>query len=104
MKKKKVVFYEDENKFANFKIRLSYDKIKQGEFFCFLLDCYINNEAPMLKMIEEYKIKNHRMGKTKIASAAKDFLASEELLRKIGVTKSDKDKIFDMIEEEIGEL
>jgi hypothetical protein len=104
MKKKKVVFYEYENNYANFKIRLSYDKIKQNEFFCFLIDYYINNEANMLGMVEKYKVENQRMGAKRIAATAQDQQKSNSLLEKVGVTETDRRAIFDMIEEEIGEL
>ena len=104
MKKKKVVFYECESTYAKFRIRLAYDRLKQNDFFCFLVDCYIENDPGMLKIIEKYKTSKSTMGKKKLASTSKDFEKSKSSLKKIGISESEKDAMFDMIEEEIGEI
>ena len=61
-KKKKVVFYEYEHAYANFKIRLAYDKVRQNEFFGFLIREYTKNNPLMLRLVEDYKVKNSKMG------------------------------------------
>ena len=104
MKKKKVVFYEYENVYANLRLRLAYDKLKQNDFFCFLIDCYIGNNPEMLKIVEKYKLERTKMGKKKITSTAADYEKSNLLLKKIGISESEKESIFDMIEEELGEI
>mgnify|MGYP003133195416 CR=1 FL=1 len=97
-KKKKVVFYESEYMYANFKIRLAYDKIRQGDFFRFLIEEYINNNKHILMAVEEYKIKSKKMGKQKILNTAREFEESNCLLDDLGITKIDRDRIFDIIE------
>lgn len=98
-KEKKVVFYDREHNYANFKIRLRYDGITQGNFFRFLIGNYLKNNSHMLKMVEEYKINNTKIGKSKIKRTEKDFLEADSLLGRIGITKSDKTHIYDLIED-----
>jgi len=102
-KQKKVVFYDYDHNYVNFKVRLKYDNIAQGDFFRFLIGNYINNDSRMLKMIEDYKIKYSTMGKKKVKRASREFAVAEDMLKKMGITDSDKEFIFDLIEEKTGE-
>ncbi len=100
MKKKKIVFYEHDHRYAEFKIRLEYDRIRQGDFYRFILERYINNDADMLSLVEKYKIENCVMGKKRLNQVRGDFEASRRLLTDLGITSDDREEIFDMIEED----
>ena len=101
MKKKKVVFYESEDAYARFLIRLRFDKIRQGEFYKFLLRRYIDNDPNMLCLMEEYKTLNKVLGKNKLKSVRKGHQEGKSLLEDLGVTDSERSKMFDIIEEEV---
>jgi len=97
-KEKKVCFKDTELNYANLLIRLRYDNLKQNEFFKLLIKKYIGNDKDMLKMIQSYKLENKTMGKTNINNSRKDVKKSEELMQKIGLTDSDVEHLFDLIE------
>tara|TARA_Y100000004_G_C8759691_1_gene346014 strand:+ start:201 stop:506 length:306 start_codon:yes stop_codon:yes gene_type:complete len=101
MKKKKVVFYESEDAYARFLIRLRFDKIRQGEFYKFLLRKYIDNDPNMLCLVEEYKTANKATGKKRLQTVRRGHQEGRSLLDDLGITESEKSKIFDIIEEEI---
>ena len=44
---KKVVFYENEKKHADFKIRLNYDNLSQSEFFRAIISGYIEQDEDL---------------------------------------------------------
>jgi len=97
-KQKKVVFHELETNYADFLIRLKYDNIKQGDFFRFLIGSYIQNNTVMLSLVEQHKLHAKTMGKTSISRGKKDIEISEGLLKSLGLTDSEKENIFDIIE------
>tara|TARA_R100001509_G_C4816863_1_gene198372 strand:+ start:56 stop:379 length:324 start_codon:yes stop_codon:yes gene_type:complete len=98
-KKKKVVFESDEDLFVNFKNRLDYDKIRQKEFFNYLMECYIMNDKNMIEMIDKLKASLERLGKKKIKNATNDVLAGQDLIDSLGLTEKEKNDIFDLIGE-----
>ena len=98
-KKKKVVFESDEDLFVNFKNRLDYDKVRQKEFFNYLIECYVMNDEKMIEIIKKLKTDLERLGKKKIKNADNDILKGQEIADALGLTEKEKDDIFDLIEE-----
>jgi len=88
--------YEKES--ADLKIRLRYDKLQQTEFFVSVLRMYINNDPSVLDVVEKIKKEKGKMGKNKIRHAQRDLSRGREILKDLGITESDKNSIFDMIE------
>jgi hypothetical protein len=43
------------------------------------------------------------MGKTKIRNAKQDLQKGKEIMKELGITKTDKEKIFDIIEMDLDE-
>ena len=100
-KKKKVVFEDYEDNYANLKIRLRHDRVRQSEFFSFLVSRYINCDPRLVSLAEELKIKLARVGKRKIKKTSQDISEGQGLMEKLGITDSDKENIFDLIEKEL---
>ena len=61
-KKKRYVFEHSERHYADFKIRLKYDNLKQGEFFSLIVEGYINKDPRLIGVVEDYKKANQKMG------------------------------------------
>ena len=102
MGEKRVVFTENEQKFANFKIRLRYDNLSQGDFFRFMLSAYVDNDPTMLVLVEKCKTINTSLGKHKIRSASKMHKEGRTLVSELGLSDSERERIFDIIEHEEG--
>lgn len=92
------VFYCYEKESADLKIRLRYDGLKQSEFFRTLLKMYVSQDPLMLQIVERIKQNQKVMGKKRLQKTKKDYEQSDELLKDLGITESDKQNIFDMIE------
>tara|TARA_R100000005_G_C4945227_1_gene168072 strand:- start:471 stop:803 length:333 start_codon:yes stop_codon:yes gene_type:complete len=102
-KKVKFVFYCLEKHSAELKIRLLYDGLTQSAFFGALLQKYINNDEAMIELVAQIKQDSKTMGKAKIKNAKQDLQKGKEIMKELGITKSDKEKIFDIIEMDLDE-
>ena len=91
--------YEKES--ADLKLRLRYDGLQQGEFFRAILKMYVAQEPLMMTVVGEIKRNRNTMGKKKIRSAIKEIEKGRELLSDLGITETDKQDIFDMIEKDL---
>ena len=92
------VFYCYEKESADLKIRLRYDGLKQSEFFRALLKMYVSQDPLMLQVVERIKQNQKVMGKKRLQKTSKDYDKSRDLLEELGITDSDKQNIFDLIE------
>ena len=98
--KKKVMFEESEDQYARFKIRLKYDRIKQGDFFRHLVGLYIQNDSTIVSIFEKYKKSNSTMGLAKIARSSREVKRGDEIARDLGLTETDVDLLYDLINQE----
>ena len=87
-----------EQESVNLKIRLRYDNLKQKTFFVSLLKMYIDKHPGMIKIVEEIKLSTGAMGKKKTLKATKEIEKGNSILSDLGITDSEKESIFDMIE------
>ena len=93
----KFSFYCYEKESADLKIRLRYDNLKQSEFFRAIMEMYISSEPEMLAVLEKIKEKTNLSKKAK-QNAKEELSQGQRLLEQIGITKEDKEEIFDIIE------
>jgi hypothetical protein len=93
--------YEKES--ADLKIRLKYDGLQQGEFFRSILKMYVSQDPLVMTVVEEIKKNKKTMGRRKLTNTSKDLERGKKLLSDLGITESDKQDIFDMIEMDLGE-
>ena len=96
--KVRIVFSCEEQLSARFKIRLQYDKLQQVQFFEKIIQEYLNNDIRMVQMVQELKDNKKVMSKKKSESSVKDHLKANDMMKRLGITDSDKSKIFDLIE------
>ena len=83
---------------ADLKLRLRYDGISQSHFLRTLVSMYVSKDPLMLQMVEKIKLNQKVMGKKKILRTKKDLDKSSKILSDLGITKKEKENIFDMIE------
>lgn len=101
---KKVVFYENEKKHADFKIRLHYDGLGQSEFFRAIIAGYINQDEDLLNYIARYQEEHSKHSKVKRAESKKLLVAGTEVSKKFGLEKKEIENIFDLLEKENPDL
>ncbi len=95
------VFYCYEKESVDLKIRLRYDGLKQSEFFRTLLRMYVSKDPLMLQVVEKIKENQKIMGKKRLQKTRKDYQAAERSLQQLGITESDRQDLFDMIEMDV---
>ena len=83
---------------ADLKLRLRYDGISQSHFLRTLVSMYVSKDPLMLQVVEKIKLDQKVMGKKKILRSKKDIEKSSKILADLGITKEEKENIFDMIE------
>ena len=49
---KKVLFEMSDTEYARFRIKLKHDKIKQKEFFCYLVRRYLENDHNVVEVVQ----------------------------------------------------
>ena len=101
---KKVVFYENEKKHADFKIRLNYDNLSQSEFFRAFISGYINQDEDLLSYIARYQEDNGKHSKVKRAESKKLTDSGSSTSKKFGLEDEDIENIFDLLEKENPDL
>ena len=100
---KKIVFEEEADQHARMIVRLRYDRLTQGNFFRGLVKLYVNNDLDMARAVEKIKLENSTMGKRKRQNSIKEIEQGEYLMRDLGLSKSEKNFIYDLIEEDFEE-
>ena len=94
----KFIFSVYEKTSADLKIRLRYDNLSQTKFFAGIVSLYLGNDSDMLAVIEKIKINKKSMGKQKLKRTKKDLESGKKLLKELGLSDSERESIFDMIE------
>ena len=101
---KKVVFYENEKKHADFKIRLNYDNLSQSEFFRAIISGYIEQDEDLLSYIARYQEEGRTHSKIKRAESKKLIEAGTATSKRFGLEEKEIENIFDLLEKENPDL
>ena len=88
---------------ADLKLRLRNDNLTQTSFFAGIVKLYLENDPDMMRVIYKTKQNAKVMGKRKLNRANKEIQDGYDLLEQLGITDSDKQDIFDMIEMDLRE-
>lgn len=99
----KFVFTTYEKLSANLKLRLRYDNLTQTSFFAGIVKLYLENDSDMMKVIYKIKQNAQAMGRKKLNRSEADVQAGKDIMKQLGITDSDKQDIFDMIEMDLKE-
>jgi predicted RND superfamily exporter protein len=101
-KNKKIVFYDSDKRYADLKIRLMHDKISQAQFFRCIVTGYIEQDEDVLNFID--KLKQRTQTKKSIKENRKLITKGKELISDLSLDESEKNSIFDLIENESPDL
>ena len=97
----KFVFHAYEKISADLKLRLRYDNLSQTRFFAGIVKLYLENDPDMVKVMFKVKQNAKSMGKQKLRRTVKDIEKGQNIMEQLGITESDKQEIFDLIETEL---
>ena len=103
MTEKKIVFLDNDEQHARMIVRLRYDRLTQSNFFRGLVKLYVDNDLDMARVIEKIKLEKSTMGKKKRQNSTKELEQGEKLMEELGLSKSEKNFIYDLIEEDFEE-
>tara|TARA_R110002110_G_scaffold277161_1_gene492390 strand:+ start:334 stop:663 length:330 start_codon:yes stop_codon:yes gene_type:complete len=101
-KNKKIVFYDTDKRHADLKIRLMHDKISQAQFFRSIVTGYIEQDEDVLNFVD--KLKQRTQTKKSIKESRKLITKGKELISDLSLDESEKNSIFDLIENESPDL
>ena len=102
--KKIVQFTDDTKRYADLKIRLHYDGLRQGEFFRSLVIGYLERDEDLMKFLEKVREQVSRYSKSKRNKLKKSDEKRRETIDKFALNDEEIESIFDLIEEEYPEL
>ena len=103
MTEKKIVFMDDDAQHARMVVRLRYDRLTQGNFFRGLVSLHVDNDLDMARVIEKVKTEKSTMGKKKRQNSRKEIEQGEQFMQDLGLSRSEKNFIYDLIEEDFEE-
>jgi hypothetical protein len=102
--RKKIMFYDSEDRQTQLRIRCNYDNITQSQFFRIMITGYLNNDLDLLKFLDGFKEKHTIQGKEKRSYIKKMHQSSAETIKKFDLDEKEIENIFDIIEMEHPEL
>ena len=98
-KKKKVVFEDTVSNYANLRVRLKHDKLRQKEFFCFLVESYLESDPLMLSLVDKLKDSLSRINVRARRKSTSEILEGQNNMSIHGLSEFDREEIYDLIEE-----
>jgi hypothetical protein len=101
-KRKKIVFYDTDKRYADLKIRLAHDKLSQAQFFRSVVTGYIEQNEAILDFVDKLKLGTQT--KKSIKENRKLITRGKELISDLNLDDDEKNTIFDLIEKESPDL
>ena len=92
------VFSVYEKTSADMKLKIRNDNLTQVSWFAGMAKLYLENDPDMLKVVYKVKENANAMGRRKLNRAKKDVEEGYSIMEQLGITDSDKQDIFDLIE------
>ena len=97
-KRKKIVFYDTDKRYADLKINLASDKLSQAQFFRGVVTGYIEQDESLLNFVD--KLRRNTQTKKSINESRKLITKGKELVTDLNLNEDEKNSIFDLIESE----
>ena len=102
--KKTVQFTDETKRYADFRIQLHFDGLRQGEFFRGLVIGYLERDPDLMQFIEKLKECVDRYSKTRRKAIKKSDANRKENSKIFALDKEDVENIFDLLEKDFPEL
>ena len=101
---KKICFYIDEKKFVDFKLRLRHDGLTQTGFIEAITSAYLENTEGFSPVLHTIKERSSRIGVKRNTTTMRKYKEGQKNMKSYHLTDEEKNKIFDILDSELGEL
>jgi hypothetical protein len=98
--RKKIMFYDSQDRQAKLKIRCTHDNITQSQFFRMMITGYIENDELIFSFMNKCKERYEIQGQQKRSTIDRMRKKTKETTKKFALDKEEIESIFDMIETE----
>tara|TARA_B100001123_G_C15336392_1_gene1032995 strand:+ start:523 stop:843 length:321 start_codon:yes stop_codon:yes gene_type:complete len=99
----KTVCYEiSEKSHVELKARLQYDGIPIAHFMKHIIECYLEKDDSMLKIVDRYKEKKKILNKRARKSARKRIDKGKRLVETFNLNNKEVEEVYDILENNIG--
>tara|TARA_A100001011_G_C13901911_1_gene671457 strand:+ start:104 stop:430 length:327 start_codon:yes stop_codon:yes gene_type:complete len=102
--KKKIVFYDTDDRHVDLKVKLQYHGMTQASFFRAVVSGLIDSDELFLKFLLAHKQENNIQSKRQQKVVAKTETETEEIEKDFSLKKDEISDIFDLIEREHPDL
>ena len=101
---KKIIFYDNDKRHADLKVRLQHDGFTQSAFFRMMISGYLEKDPDLLAFVDSYKEQHKIQSGTQRKKVKKMLKQGHEAEEVHGLRESEVENIFDLIEQEHPEL
>lgn len=101
---KKIIFYDNDKRHADLKVRLQHDGFTQSAFFRMMITGYLSKDADLLAFIDNYKQENKIQSGVQRKKTNKMIEEGQKNEEAHGLRESEVENIFDLIAKEHPEL
>ena len=98
--RKKIMFYDSEDRQIKFRIRCQHDGITQSQFLRMMVTGYIEGDSLIFDFLDEQKEKLNVQGKAKRNKISQIRKTTEKNIEKFSLNDNEIEDIFDIIETE----
>lgn len=99
---KKIIFSETGKTHAEFKIKLQYDGISQGDFFRQVVSAYLDEDADFMNFMHSLKERMKIQSKRQREIIKKERKLAKKSEKDFTLTDKEVESIFDLLERETG--
>ncbi len=96
--RKKIMFYDSEDRQTKLRLRCQFDGMNQSQFFRMMISGYLESDPLIYDYIKKAKERYKIQGKNKIDKIDRLKRLSDETKNKFALEKSEIENIFDLIE------
>ena len=100
--KKKIVFDSSGKRHAEFKIKLQYDGLGQGDFFREVVSAYLSEDPQFMDFVHGLKDRLEAQNKRQRELVRKERKMSNDNERDFSLSEEEVESIFDLLERETG--
>ena len=102
--KKKIVFYDTDDRHASLKVKLEFHGFSQAEFFRAAVTGVLSEDEDFLRFLMEYKQEKNIQSKRQRKVVEKENKKAKELKKSFSLDTEEIDDIFDLIQREHPDL
>jgi hypothetical protein len=97
---KKVIVYESDKRYADFRIMLANDGISQAGFLRAMIQGYIKQDKDLMPYIDKIKNKQIETPKAWTRESRRKRKLAQQKIDDLGLNEEEIDNIFDILEQE----